>query len=119
MDSYNSPTTKPIFRTAQVVWYVLTVFEALLLFRFVLKLLGANPVAGFTNFIYNISSPLTSPFQAVFKTVSLQGNIFEWTTLLAMFVYWLIAAGIVQLLVMSKTISTPEAAAKLKKQEDE
>jgi hypothetical protein len=33
-----------------------------------------------------------------------------------MFVYWLIAWGIVRLFFMSKTVSTPEAAAKLGKE---
>jgi type VI protein secretion system component VasF len=42
-----------------------------------------------------------------------EGSIFEWTTLLAMLVIWLIAFGIVQLFFMSKTVSTPEAAEKL------
>jgi hypothetical protein len=117
MDSYNSPSTRPIFRANQAIWYILGILEAVLLFRFFLKLFGANPGAGFTNFMYNVSLPLVSPFQSVFKVTNVQGNIFEWTTLLAMFVYWLIAVGIVRLLIMSKTVSTPEAAEKLKKQE--
>ena len=50
MDSYNSPTTKPLFKGTQVVWYVLSVIEVILAFRFMLKLLGANPEAGFTKF---------------------------------------------------------------------
>ena len=57
MDSYNSPTTKPLFKGTQVVWYVLSVIEVILAFRFMLKLLGANPEAGFTSFIYAISWP--------------------------------------------------------------
>jgi len=117
MDSYNSPTTKPIFRASQVIWYALSLLEATLVFRFALKLFGANSAAGFTDFIYNISSPFVAPFRAVFKTTNVQGSIFEWTTLLAMFVYWLFAMGITSLLVMSKTVSTSEAAVKLNKQE--
>jgi len=41
------------------------------------------------------------------------GSVMEWTTLLAMFVYWLIAFGVVKLLFMGKDVSTPEAAVKL------
>ena len=113
MNSYNSPTTKPIFRASQVVWFILAILEALLIFRFFLKLLGANPGAVFTSFIYSISLPLVSPFLAVFQVSNVQGNVFEWTTLLAMFVYWLIAAAVIKLLFMSMTVSTPEAANKL------
>ncbi len=42
-----------------------------------------------------------------------QGDFFEWTTLLAMLVYWMVGMGIIKLLFMGKTISTPEAAVKL------
>jgi hypothetical protein len=113
MDSYNSPTTQPIFRASQVVWYVLSVVETILIFRFALKFLGANPGAGFSNFIYTISYPFVAPFLAVFNITEVSGSIIEWTTLLAVFVYWMIAMGVLQLLMMSKTVSTPEAAQKL------
>jgi ABC-type Na+ efflux pump permease subunit len=116
--SYSSSSTKPLYRGTQIVWYILGLLEILLAFRFVLKLMGANPVAGFTSFIYAVTWPFTAPFLAVFKITTVQGSIFEWTTLLAMFVYWLIATGIVRLLLMSKTVSTPEAAEKLDRQEE-
>lgn len=116
MDSYNSPTTKPLYRGTQIVWYILGLLEALLAFRFVLKLLAANPSAGFSSFIYSISYPLAAPFLNVFRLTKIEGNIFEWTTLLAMLVYWLIAWGIIKLFFMSKSVSTPEAAAKLDKE---
>jgi hypothetical protein len=116
-DSYNSSTTKPLYRGTQVVWYILGLLEALLAFRFVLKLLGANPFAGFTSFIYGATYPFASPFLNVFKITSVQGSVFEWTTLLAMLVYWLIALAIIKLFLMGKTVSTPEAAAKLDNQD--
>jgi len=117
MDSFNSPTTKPLYRGTQIVWYILSLLEILLVFRFVLKLMGANPEAGFTNLIYNLTWPFTAPFLAVFPMTTVEGNIFEWTTLLAILVYWLIASGIVQLLLIGKTVSTPEAAVKLEQEE--
>ena len=87
------------------------------MFRLALKLTGANPEAGFTNFIYLITWPFTAPFLAVFPMTTVQGSIFEWTTILAMAVYFMIAFAIVKLFLMSKTVSTPEAAAKLDEQE--
>lgn len=113
MDSSNSPTTKPLYRGTQIVWYILGLLEALLVFRFVLKLLAANPAAGFTSFIYGSTKPLVAPFLNVFRVSKVEGSIFEWTTLLAMLVIWLIAWGIIKLFFMSKSVSTPEAAAKL------
>jgi YGGT family len=117
MDSSNSPTTKPLLKGTQVVWYLLSLLEALLAFRFVLRLLGANAQAGFTSFIYGITWPFSAPFLAVFPMTRVEGSIFEWTTLLAMLVYWMIALAIVRLFLMSKTVSTPEAAVKLEQQE--
>jgi hypothetical protein len=117
MDSFNSPTTKPIYRGTQIVWYVLGLLEILLAFRFVMKLLGANPAAGFTSFIYGITYIFAAPFLTVFRLTYVAGSIFEWTTLLAMLVYLIIAAGIAKLLLMGKTVSTPEAAQKLNDQD--
>lgn len=117
MDAYNSPTTKPLYRATQIVWYILGIIEALLLIRFFLKLLGANPAAGFTDLIYSITAPLAAPFLNVFRVTRVEGNVFEWTTLLAMLVYWLVALAIVKLFIMSRTVSTPEAASKLERQD--
>jgi hypothetical protein len=111
--SYNSPTTKPLYRGTQVVWYILGLIEVLLALRFVLKLMAANPSAGFSSFIYSISHFFAAPFINVFHVTTVEGSILEWTTLLAMAVYWLIAWGIVKLFFMGKSVSTPEAAAKM------
>jgi hypothetical protein len=114
MDSTTSPTSKPLFRGTQIVWYIVGLLEALLVFRFALKLLAANESAGFTSFIYGITYIFVAPFNSVFGITHVEGSIFEWTTLLALLVYWLVAWAIARLLVMSKTVSTPEAAAKLR-----
>ena len=117
MDSYNSPTTKPLYRGTQVVWYILGIIEALLAFRFLLKLLAANPNAGFSNFIYDVTYIFANPFLNVFKVARIEGSVVEWTTLLAMFVYWIVAIAIVEIFLIGKTVSTPEAAVKLNEQD--
>lgn len=118
MDSFSSPSTKPLYRGTQVVWYILGFVEILLAFRFALKLLGANPEAGFSSFIYGITYVFSAPFLSVFRITQIAGSVFEWTTLLAMFVYWVVAFGIIKLFLMGKTVSTPEAAVKLDQQEN-
>lgn len=117
MDSYTSPSTKPLYRGTQIVWYIVGLIEVLLAFRFVLKLLSANTGAGFTSFIYTLTQPLALPFLSVFGTSRVEGSVFEWTTILAMFVYALTGWGIVKIFLMGKTVSTPEAAVKLNEQE--
>ncbi len=116
MNSLNSPTTKLLYHSIQIIWYVLGIIELLLAFRFVLKLLGANPEAGFSAFVYGVTYILASPFLTVFKASSAAGSVFEWTTLLAMLVYWILAFGLVNLFLMGKTVSTPEAAIELQKE---
>ena len=116
--SFTSPTTRPLYRATQVVYYILGLLEVLLAFRFLLKLFAANPVAGFTDFIYTLSSPFAAPFLNVFRISRVEGSVFEWTTLLAMAVYWLIALGIIRLFLMSKSVSTPEAAVGLDREEN-
>lgn len=119
-DGQEPPTTvKPLFRATQVVWYILGLFEVLLAFRFILKLVEANPAAGFTDFIYSLSGILVAPFTAVIKSTQAAGSIFEWTTLLAMLVYWLAAWGIVKLLVMGRPVSNLEAKTHLRNQDTE
>ncbi|HEY4509010.1 MAG TPA: YggT family protein [Candidatus Paceibacterota bacterium] len=115
--SYTSSSTKPLYRGTQIVWYILGIIEVLLAFRFILKLLGANPTAGFTSFIYGVTYVFAEPFLNVFRVTQVSGSTLEWTTLLAILVYWVIAVGIIKLFLMGKTVSTPEAAAKLNSQE--
>ncbi len=117
MDSFNSPRTKPLYRGTQVVWYLLGLVEALLAFRFLLKLFGANPSAGFSSFIYSVTYVFATPFLNVFRVTKVAGSTFEWTTILAMIVYWLVALGIIKLFLMGRSVSTPEAAVKLNQQE--
>ena len=93
MDSYNSPSTKPLYRGTQIVWYLVGIIEVLLAFRFLLKLFSANAGAGFTAFIYTVTQPLTIPFSSVFGMSRVEGSLFEWTTLLAAVVYGLIGWG--------------------------
>ncbi|HVZ67684.1 MAG TPA: YggT family protein [Patescibacteria group bacterium] len=99
---------KAIFRTYQVVWYILCVIEVLLFFRVVLKALGANPFSGFTNLIYTLSNPLALPFQGILPTPVTQGSVFEWSTIIGAIVYFLIAAGLVQLMQIIKPVTPDE-----------
>ena len=117
MSTYNAPSTKPLYHGTQIVWFILGTIEILLGLRFVLKLLGANPLATFTDIIYSLTNVFVSPFVSVFRTSYPVGTAFEWTTLLAMFIYYLIAYGIIKLLLMGQDVSTVEAADRLHNQE--
>jgi len=110
-------TVRPLYRGTQIVWYIFYVVETLLLFRFLLRLIGANPDAAFTQLIYALSYPFAGPFLYVVRSTQVSGSVFEWTTLIAMLVYWVLAWGIVRLLVMGKPVSHVEAESKLQEQD--
>lgn len=85
-------------RIGYFIYVLLGVLDALLIIRFALKLLAANPDAGFTSFIYGITGPFVAPFQGVFPSPGTQSSVLEVSTLLAIIVYALIAWLIVSLI---------------------
>lgn len=89
---------KTIFRFNQVIWYILGVIEVLLVFRLVLKVLGANPYVGFTSLIYTITNPLAAPFNGILGISTTGNSLIEWSTIIAAIVYLCVAWGLVYLL---------------------
>jgi uncharacterized membrane protein YhdT len=91
-------TVSPSIRASQVVYVVFGVIEALIAFRVVLKLLAANPDAGFSSLIYTITWPFVALFQGVFPTPASHGSVFEFSSVLAILVYVLLGWAIVRLI---------------------
>lgn len=95
-------TASPKSTAVNIVWYIVGFIGILLAFRFVLKLLGANPNSGFVDFIYAVSGVLTTPFDNIFGVTSTTNgevsSVFEPSILVAGAVYVLIGWGIVKLL---------------------
>ena len=83
---------------ARIVWFVFGVIEVFIDIRFVLTLFGANAEAGFVQFIYSVSDVFMAPFNAIFSTQTVEGATFEWSALVAIAVYALIAWGLVALI---------------------
>ena len=101
-------TKKAMFHTYQIVWYILGVIEVILAFRVFLKLLGANSASGFTAFIYTVSSPFALPFAGILGISGIEDMVFEWSTLIAMIVYIVIAYGFVSLIQLIKPTNQEE-----------
>jgi len=87
------PTITQFFR---IMWFALGVLEALLGLRFLLALFGANPRNEFASLIYGVTGPFVFPFRTLFATPAAQGSVFEFYTLIAMAVYFLLWWGIVK-----------------------
>jgi len=83
------------WRLNQLVYLVFGVVIALIGIRFVLLLLGANPDAGFTNFVYGVTNPLVRPFEGIFGAPNLDTGVFDPASLVAIAVYsllgWVVA----------------------------
>lgn len=66
--------------------------------RFLFRLFGASVTADFTQFLYESTAPLLEPFRGIFQSAVIEpGNVFEFSTLIAMAIYTLIAWLLVEL----------------------
>jgi len=82
-----------------VVYFLLGVVEVILGLRWLFRLLGANTDNNFISFLYGLSHPFVAPFNGIFndQTLGRQG-VFEFSTLIAMLVYALLAWGVVSVI---------------------
>jgi hypothetical protein len=85
-----------LYRTSQSVYLALSIVETLIVIRVILRLLGANPDAGFTSLIYGLTFPFDAPFLGVFPNAAASGSVLELSSLLALVVYPLLAWVIVR-----------------------
>jgi len=102
----------------RVVYYVLGVIEVFLGTRFLLRMLGANAHTAFVQFIYSVSAVFMAPFTAIFKTTVTEGAKLEWSILVAMAVYALIAWGIVVLIKVISPRRASETVERVEQSED-
>jgi hypothetical protein len=88
----------PAFSLAWIIFVLLGVVDALIVMRVVLKALAANTGAPFTGFIYTVTNSLVWPFQGIFATrATSNGSVFEFSSLVAIAVYGLLAWVVVRL----------------------
>ena len=85
-----------------LLYVIFTILEFLVGFRFLFRLLGANPANILVAWVYDLSGPLVAPFQGIFGgSAATPGTVvqgtFEWASLVALVVYGLIAAALVGL----------------------
>ncbi|MDQ2943274.1 MAG: YggT family protein [Candidatus Dormibacteraeota bacterium] len=90
-------------RAIELTYLVFGLIEGLLAIRLVLKLLGANPQAGFTSFIYGLTDFFMAPFRNLLPTVgtgSSSSAVLETSVVIAIIVYALIAWVLARLIVI-------------------
>lgn len=102
-------TRKTIHKTNNVVWYLTGVVEALLGLRLLFRLFGANSANALVDLIYTLSAPLVAPFRGIFGTPAANGFVLEWSTILAMVIYYIIAYALVEMFRLGKPVTVQEA----------
>jgi uncharacterized membrane protein len=83
-----------MFQLNRILWSILAFLEILLAFRFVLRMIAANPDSGFAMIMYGVTGLFVAPFNGLIATPTSGGSSLELTTLIAMAVYALIFWGI-------------------------
>ena len=89
------------------IGFLIGIIELFLGFRFIFRLLGANPSAPFVNWLYEMTDPLINPFRGIFLTPRIEGVfVVEFTTLLALLVYMIAGYVLLELISAIRGIST-------------
>ncbi|HWQ15545.1 MAG TPA: hypothetical protein VNL77_22275 [Roseiflexaceae bacterium] len=84
-------------RIKQIISFLFGAIVVLLAMRFVLLLLGASEASPFVRFIYGLSTPFVVPFMGIFGEPSFNTSVVEWSSLVGMVVYSLVAYGLARL----------------------
>jgi uncharacterized protein YggT (Ycf19 family) len=90
----------PGWRASQLVYTVFAVIDGLLLIRLVLKLLGANPHAGFASFIYGFTDFFMAPFRNLLPAYGNEQSVFETSVVIAILVYALLGWALERLVAL-------------------
>jgi uncharacterized protein YggT (Ycf19 family) len=90
----------PGWRASQLVYMLFAVIDGLLLIRLVLKLLGANPHAGFASFIYGFTDFFMAPFRNLLPAYGNEQSVFETSVLIAILVYALLGWALERLVAL-------------------
>lgn len=98
-------------RFTVVANWIIGAITAMLGFRFLLNLFGANPSAGFSQFVAAVTQPLVMPFQALFNSPAFGQSMIDSASLVGLVVYPVIGYGIVALLRAIFAPSDPQGQA--------
>jgi uncharacterized protein YggT (Ycf19 family) len=90
-------TFNPGQRAVELIYLAFGVIDGLLLIRLVLKLLGANPTAGFTRWTYGVTDVLLAPFHNLLPTIGTDQSQLEMSVVVAILVYALVGWALARL----------------------
>lgn len=96
----HTPSTQSVIvsRISKFMWFIAAVLVVLLTFRFILKLIAANPGSDFVSLIYRLTDTLVAPFAGIIQQPALaDGAMIDIAALFAMTVFTLVIWGLVYL----------------------
>lgn len=95
-----APNTRTVLvsRVSMLLWFITAVLIGLIVFRFALMLLAANPANGFVDFIYSITDIFVAPFAGIVGSPATDsGSVVDTASIFAVIVYLLAAGALVSL----------------------
>ena len=102
-------SVSPARRATEIVYLVFGIIDGLLLIRLLLKLLGANALAGFASFVYGLTDFFMAPFRNLLPAVGSETSVLETSVLIAIIVYaligWVLARLIAIMFFRNVTVS--------------
>ncbi len=105
------PDTRNVFlsRLNQLIWLVAAVISVLIIFRFGLMLIAANPGSGFVDFIYGVTNVFVAPFNNILAAPAIgNGGVIDVASLFAIMVYllatWLLTTLINTIFVRARRV---------------
>lgn len=103
-------SSTPARRAMEGIYLLFGIIDALLLIRLMLKLLGANPHAGFASFTYGVTDFFVAPFRGLLPTFVSGQTVLELSVIFAILIYSLIALGLVRLvaITLSRSVMVSE-----------
>jgi uncharacterized membrane protein len=100
VDSFATQNARAILTVQNIIYFLFGILDAFLVFRFLLKVLGANVTSPFVAGIYSFTSIFVAPFEGIFRSLFGTGaettSVFEPATLIAILFYAFLAWGIVK-----------------------
>ena len=89
------------FKATQVIWLLLGILEGLIALRVLFMLIGINAANTFAKFLYGITGIFVAPFASLIGAPSAGGMVLEISSIIAMFVYLLVAWAIARIIYVS------------------
>jgi hypothetical protein len=94
-------SSTPARRAMEGIYLLFGIVDGLLLIRLGLKLLGANPHAGFATFTYGVTDFFLAPFHGLLPNVVSGSSVLELSLLIAILIYSLIALALVRIVAIT------------------